>query len=365
MYDMSKIITVFSHKGGIGKTTFCYNISYELASRDKKVLVIDGDSQMNLTACLHGLSTNVEYVVENGEKWIETLREYKSFESYLKEKEVIPVAEKDVFPKEIFRRNLTNVINKKNELELNLPIKSKSVCVDILGSSKDFFKVESDLQQFAGVEDRPRKFQKALREISANYDFTIIDTSPSANSTMNGLLVFSADYLIVPAAPTFFSLQAMDNLKSIWLNWEKRVHEARLGYGFKIDCKFLGTVFQMARRYANDDSKFAKHADDWMKQINDSAKRSQVSFFSDNKIDDKEFSDIFGLKNNPFIIEKCCDFTQRLRSQSDRLGVPILALGEIKNDSNLKFINLKQYREVMKDTKESYKNIADGLLKLL
>jgi chromosome partitioning protein len=51
---MSKIISVFSHKGGVGKTTFIYNIAFELAERNKKVLLIDADSQMNLTSSIFG-----------------------------------------------------------------------------------------------------------------------------------------------------------------------------------------------------------------------------------------------------------------------------------------------------------------------
>jgi len=46
---MGKIITFFNHKGGVGKTTLAYNVAWGLSSVGKRVLMIDADSQCNLT----------------------------------------------------------------------------------------------------------------------------------------------------------------------------------------------------------------------------------------------------------------------------------------------------------------------------
>ena len=45
-------ITIYNHKGGVGKTTLAVNIAFALSSLGKTVLLIDSDPQCNLTSYL-------------------------------------------------------------------------------------------------------------------------------------------------------------------------------------------------------------------------------------------------------------------------------------------------------------------------
>ena len=45
----TKIIAFANNKGGSGKSTTCSNVGYAMALAGKRVLLIDGDMQMNLT----------------------------------------------------------------------------------------------------------------------------------------------------------------------------------------------------------------------------------------------------------------------------------------------------------------------------
>lgn len=51
---MAKIISLFNHKGGVSKTTTAFHLGWKMAEKNKKVLLVDLDSQCNLTGMVLG-----------------------------------------------------------------------------------------------------------------------------------------------------------------------------------------------------------------------------------------------------------------------------------------------------------------------
>jgi chromosome partitioning protein len=49
---MTPIISLFNHKGGVSKTIPAFNLGWAMADRGKRVLIVDGDPQCNLTGAV-------------------------------------------------------------------------------------------------------------------------------------------------------------------------------------------------------------------------------------------------------------------------------------------------------------------------
>ena len=49
-----KKIVLFNHKGGVSKTTTTFNLGWKFAEKGRKVLLVDGDPQCNLTSLFLG-----------------------------------------------------------------------------------------------------------------------------------------------------------------------------------------------------------------------------------------------------------------------------------------------------------------------
>lgn len=363
---MGQIITFFNHKGGVGKTTLVHNLGFILADKGYKVLLIDADPQMNLTAAIYGLSTSVEYSTDEESKWNHHVKKYISLVEYLNTE-----LKNESCNKEIFR-----ISSKQNN----------SGFVDLISGSINLANIEADLYGIIKNKNEftnsiPHKFEQSIRKQKNSYDFILIDTSPSASSIVNALIMMLSDYFVTPVSPAFFSLQAIDNLSSIFQNWIKLLAEYQTTQSFKglsFQPKFLGLVVQMAKRFnggsIQEGTSFSKSAEKWISDVNNSVKRfQQFAMLRNMSISEEEFKKFFGTESIPFVIQKCCDFTSQLRSIAEKAGTPVVHLTqEICNkykDSQSAVVDVTkengQYAISLKSITNSYNNIADGLINIV
>ncbi len=363
---MGKIINFFNHKGGVGKTTLVHNLGFILADNGHKVLLIDADPQMNLTAAMYGLSTSVEYSTDEESKWSENVNKYVSISEYLDSE-----LKGQQYSKEIFRVN-----SGRNE----------KGCVDLISGSINLTNVEADLygvikNKNEFTNDIPHKFEQSIRRQKVAYDFILIDTSPSASSIINALIMMLSDYFIAPVSPAFFSLQAIDNLSSIFQNWIKLLGDYQTTKSFKglsFQPRFLGLVVQMAKRFSGgavqEGTSFSRSAEKWISDVNNSVRKfQQFAALRNMAVSEDEFRKVFGEDSNPFVIQKCCDFTPQLRSIAEKAGVPVVHLTqEICNkykDSRTSVVDITkedgQYAISFRSISDSYNSIANNLAKLI
>jgi chromosome partitioning protein len=219
------IISLFNNKGGVGKTTFLFHVANVLADTGSKVLMVDCDSQCNLTA--YAMSDKaIEKAWEDGGNSL-----YRSIE---------PVA-----------RGLGDIRNRApSQLGTNLSI----VPGDLLLS--DFEDLLGDTWNAAkgGSEPALRAQSAIYRSIlqsaeKANAEVVLIDLGPNLGS-LNRAVLGGSDYVIVPVAPDLFSIRGTENLGSKLAKWRKewdQCNGAWLSDTFKIpkgQPKFLGYIVQ-------------------------------------------------------------------------------------------------------------------------
>jgi chromosome partitioning protein len=362
----AKIITFFNHKGGVGKTTLVHNLGYILADKGYRVLLIDADPQMNLTAAVYGLSTSVEYSTDEESKWSKNVQMYISLSEYINVE-----LKRQTCHKKIFRKVMQG---------------DQAGYVDLISGAINLANIESDLYGIIKNKneftmDVPFQFEQAIKKNRGEYDFILIDTSPSASSIINALIMMTTDYFITPVSPTFFSLQAIDNLSAIFNNWIKLLGDYQTTQQFKglsFKPKFLGLVVQMAKRFNGGSvqettTKFSKSTERWVDDVNNSVKNfQQFAMLRGMSVTADEFEKFFGMDPGPFIIQKCCDFTNQLRSIAEKAGVPVVHLtqelcNQYKDSSQTVDITKPdgQYTLSFNSITASYRKIVDGLINLI
>lgn len=159
---MARIIAITNQKGGVGKTTTAVNFGVGLRQLGKRVLLIDMDSQCSLTYIMCG-----EY-------------EGKSVKELLLD------------PREDARA----VVRHAPE-------------ADVLPSSRELVTLELQLTDVG----RAYRLSRALKQLSDDYDYIIID-SPPALGILTVNILTAANGVIVPALADVFSLQGVGELYS-------------------------------------------------------------------------------------------------------------------------------------------------------
>ena len=184
-----------NNKGGSGKSTTCCNVGYELSQMGYKVLLIDGDMQMNLSL------------------------------SFFSEDEVLESAQNG--------NNVYTAVTNSDDIS-NYITATKYENLDAVLSSSLMSNIEFDLFSKWQREFILKNCLKNIKD-SGKYDFILMDAPPTLGGWVMNMLCAS-DYLIIPVEASPWGLFGLANMFEFFCN-RKTNQQRRFTFG---RCRYKG-----------------------------------------------------------------------------------------------------------------------------
>ncbi|MBN1343598.1 MAG: ParA family protein [Phycisphaerae bacterium] len=194
-------LTIFNHKGGVGKTTLTVNIAAALGEQGKHVLLVDTDPQCNLTSYLLSDDVVDDLLDHSGDPEGQTV--WTAIRNVYEE--IGEVAHLDPLPTSIDNVDLVPGDIRLSQFEESLGDSWTSCFKRKLGGFRAITAIS------ALVEDIARHSQEA-------YDFVFYDAGPNIGP-LNRVLILDSDFFIVPVACDLFSTRALSTLGQTLKRW--------------------------------------------------------------------------------------------------------------------------------------------------
>lgn len=260
---LPKTICLFNHKGGVSKTTTAFNLGWSLANLDKKVLLVDLDSQCNLTGLVLGFNAIDD----------DNMASFYNNKNNLTMQDIVNVIINGVQSPDSFVDGATGKLLQTKHPNLFLLPGHLDVS-DLDAQINVAMKVATGLPAMKNI---PGSLPSILQKIAMknNFDYVIYDLSPNVGG-LNEVILMSSNYFIVPASPDYFCLQAIGSLEKNIVKWHREISRFKAdndfnnpSYPIRNEPKFIGAIQQRYRpRNEQPGKSFQKWIDSIRNEVN-------------------------------------------------------------------------------------------------
>ena len=253
-----KAISIFNNKGGVGKTTLTFHLAHALAEMGHRTLIIDLDPQCNLTILsmeeekLHDIWLKEDAFIDDFQGARNKCTE-SDFQKLASETRSIHFLMK---PAEDGAADVGK-LSSPYQLGANLDLIPGRLTMHLFEDK--IASRWSDVYQGDPLAIRTVSNPRYLAESYARqhqYDFVILDTSPSLGA-LNKVIISTTDGFLIPCMPDMFSLYGIRNIGNALTVWKKQfetIHhllsnEKRKSFPSKY-VRLLGYTIYNAKKYS-------------------------------------------------------------------------------------------------------------------
>lgn len=220
---MPEVISFANMKGGVGKTTLCVNLGFELFRRGNRVLIIDNDPQFNASSALLKPDFYIKSILKNE-------AQHTVYHIYEREPRIRTAKKTKIDPKTFIYTTWRIT-------------RDTSISLDLIPSQIELYETLRNPSQKEYLLD------KFLTAYAAKYDYICIDCPPTP-SVLTLSAFAASDFVVIPVAPDYYATLGLPQFLGTLDSFKEELIDSH-------EIKVLGVIFTNAPRDPTPDSKRA------------------------------------------------------------------------------------------------------------